>query len=960
MARPGFFNDNINRDYPFLHDWFDGHKVVDTDPESPTYKECIETQTNGPLPGWRVKDLPDYAVADFGCVMGVESGYVEGIHSVWLQQVRRKASTISYEFHSDAPGLNGRALIFDRDITASDFVTEMVKDVVATDEALYGWPPCDNTQYPLDCEPNVSSCGHVATEMPKAEQGKIVAACSGHSGPSVGVDCGACDDSCILVDWHTPFPNQAGFIAELWDVTNNTLVRKSGVEGPCESVSDWYQTSCCNGVNPGTTQQLLYGPWAISDCNSYKLKLWFYDGAKAQCDGTMIFHGESNIFSCCGEAVADSSDPILPGAGGEVPDVTVIPPETPNATPLGCCWCFDQEGQLDIITDTHPWTSVFPWHINFKFEDSKNCVTTGNPDVQCGYASKCFTLSEDTTIKIKLDGEIEKQNPGFDMVKVIIKDGEGKRVAILEDLSDAFGGACEMVVRSSSREFTLPPGDYEIEVFISSIDGRYHRTAYWNIEIEGLDESNEASPCCGCNPPNPLPGCSSTAMEPEPECPCEPCGHIDPDCSATSPPLWEGYMVSGSIDRLAEVLADCQIIQGRIPVEPALMQSLAGGHVQSVSVANAERTKATSAEGCREICFEGQECETDCMACGCLSGDVYFKEGYNSVIAEDELTNTLIFSASVGSGEGEPCSEVPICDSEKNMLANTPGITTLSGASTCGEVVMSINGVGGKYFHIEGSNGVEVTPYPEFNRIIVDVNLQDLALCKIAETTECATCPPYSTDPCDCGPAIIATTTDTICGDEKGACSYDVVCVSSLWSDLKPGINATVETKYNDGPIILSWGFKSDGKKEKLTFKGSAPPTATVKFDTDYTLGQLAYTYVNTTDYPLTGVTLKLDLTIGVSNKVISTHNLPLEIAEGVISLNKDVPYTIKSKAGLELVIVGFKSDATTSKSFTVAEGTTKSVDLVVQFKQQNECCHPSTDPLYSTCCKPTPCVESS
>ena len=50
------------------------------------------------------------------------------------------------------------------------------------------------------------------------------------------------------------------------------------------------------------------------------------------------------------------------------------------------------------------------------------------------------------------------------------------------------------------------------------------------------------------------------------------------------------------------------------------------------------------------------------------------------------------------------------------------------------------------------------------------------------------------------------------------------------------------------------------------------------------------------------------------------------------------------------MVIVGFKSDATISKSFTAAEGTTKSVDLVVQFKKQDGHPYPETDILYDTC----------
>lgn len=429
--------------------------------------------------------------------------------------------------------------------------------------------------------------------------------------------------------------------------------------------------------------------------------------------------------------------------------------------------------------------------------------------------------------------------------------------------------------------------------------------------------------------------------------PCEVCEYDVPDCSATSPPLWEGYMVSGSMDRLAASLADCKIVQGPVPLEPALIQNLAGGHVQSVGVANATRTRVTSAEGCREICFEEESCEADCISCGCVNGDVLFKEGYNSGIRQDDLGNTLTFSGVVGGGAGEPCAEVPICEAEKNIIANTPGITTLSGGPTCGDVLMSINGIGSKYFYIHGGKGVNISPYPDFNRIIIDVNLQDLALCVSDYTDVCVPYPQYSSDPCDCGPSISPTTKD-------GVSSYDVTCVSGTWDTLIPGTNSSVTNSTNAGPVSMAWGFKSSGTntKEKLSFKGTSPPTAKVNIKTDHILGQITYDYENTTEHLLTGVTLQLDVTLMGSNRVNSNHPLPLTITDGTISLDKDVPFTIKSVAGIEMVIVGFKSlvDGTISKSFTAPEGGATSVDLVVQFKGQDGAPYPETDPLYDTC----------
>jgi hypothetical protein len=113
MARPGFYNENLNRDYPFIHLASD--------------------------------DIPDSAIADFGCVMGVASGFIAGTHSVWLSKIRAIGNWIEFIFSTDAPGLAGKVLSFKRELTDKRYTTSYEE---ASD-------PDDITQ--VDCAEDCSS-----------------------------------------------------------------------------------------------------------------------------------------------------------------------------------------------------------------------------------------------------------------------------------------------------------------------------------------------------------------------------------------------------------------------------------------------------------------------------------------------------------------------------------------------------------------------------------------------------------------------------------------------------------------------------------------------------------------------------------------------------------------------------------------------------------------------------------
>jgi hypothetical protein len=93
MPRPGFYNDNEYRAYPFIF-----------------------------VPN--VDLIPNSAIVDCGIIMGLDSEFEAGTHSVWLKTVRRLNNIFEFEFDTDAPGAANKPLIFRREATAAEWLTE--------------------------------------------------------------------------------------------------------------------------------------------------------------------------------------------------------------------------------------------------------------------------------------------------------------------------------------------------------------------------------------------------------------------------------------------------------------------------------------------------------------------------------------------------------------------------------------------------------------------------------------------------------------------------------------------------------------------------------------------------------------------------------------------------------------------------------------------------------------------
>ena len=192
-------------------------------------------------------------------------------------------------------------------------------------------------------------------------------------------------------------------------------------------------------------------------------------------------------------------------------------------------------------------------------------------------------------------------------------------------------------------------------------------------------------------------------------------------------PIWDGYLVTGTMETLATILpSGCTLSAGlgEVRVEPALIRSLAGHYVRTVNLANDDRTRAEAPDGCPDLEYSYATGETYIQA-ECIVGRPRMKAGYNAVIYQDNLDNSITIGASVGAGEGEPCEEIPLFAEE----VPPAGRTTLDGAERCNETIRSINGVGGRILNLRTGIGASQINVPDKHKIIIDVDMNGLAVC---------------------------------------------------------------------------------------------------------------------------------------------------------------------------------------------------------------------------------------
>lgn len=191
---------------------------------------------------------------------------------------------------------------------------------------------------------------------------------------------------------------------------------------------------------------------------------------------------------------------------------------------------------------------------------------------------------------------------------------------------------------------------------------------------------------------------------------------------------WEGYLVTGNLEELSEVLPNTgDALLGdstEAIVEPGLHQNLGKSSLTTINLANADRSRVTAPPNCQDIAIPSSV-QPIYIDRECVIGPVRWEAGYNCNITQQSADNSIIISGEVGGGRGEPCEEVPLYDSEEPPA----GSNLLSGGPGCNEVIRSINGVGGRVFDVFGGSGVDVTADTQNHRLTINMNMNNLALC---------------------------------------------------------------------------------------------------------------------------------------------------------------------------------------------------------------------------------------
>lgn len=745
--RPGFLNDNRNRAYPFI--------------------------------AGRTGTIPDCAVVDFGSTMLAGAGYIEGEHSVWLEWIRRIGSTIEFCFRSDAPGLLDKALIFQRDKTDPHYVTSFAYAQSAlTQEQLDAACECG---FNAVCNPSFSATEAEASSLELVESGSSSSyqdAClDKYPGSSVyawqvTAGCTQVDDLLriqvaplsiesalqIVQDFYTG--QDLKLYADVVSVSSTSGQVVISLNGPDENTVISQVTANAPGLY-GVTGKVPAGGTVYVKIRAVNLSTT--DDYFAEVDNVSLQYCVSND-SSYSEPLPDPevcpSDTVWEGflVTGDMPcllkyleDCTRV-----GGVPGG-------EGAVDVLflTDTTGSMGNYINTIKAVFSPLANTVTELLPQVSFLWAAANYKDFEDgpeyasgVVINSKFTSNIGAVQSA---IGVWSAGGGGdqpeQNLAALLRVAQHWADADVLAGREDAQRMIIWGGD--VPGWENGSKGKPHPTLMATIQalvearikVFAINNQSEGSGLDGICPR--LSGIAVSGLQ-----------QASTIINATGGQL-ENNVSQNDAERIARIVADAIITTVEIPptvvgsslegpafVEPSRTKNLDGSYVRSFVLANADRTRATSPEGCRDLCWPFAR-QDFYVRCECVSSEVRFVGGCNAVVRTDTNTNAIIIDGDPGGGDDCRCGE---------QVAVTPleapprGRTRLDGALGCDEIVRSFNGVSRQIIRLYGGKGVTVRDMPEFHRIVIDIDLHSLALCPAPAPEIAAVCIPPSSDPCDCGP----------------------------------------------------------------------------------------------------------------------------------------------------------------------------------------------------------------
>lgn len=180
-------------------------------------------------------------------------------------------------------------------------------------------------------------------------------------------------------------------------------------------------------------------------------------------------------------------------------------------------------------------------------------------------------------------------------------------------------------------------------------------------------------------------------------------------------PVWFGFLTTGQLGVIASILPTDDVVEFDEEdwlVEPATVQQIDPGGVESINLANYDRTYTNPAPGCDMIVLPPSGALV--IGARCLTGSIEFVEGFNAIIRQSTADSRLTFMAQRGEGAGMPCEEIATISNSSISLS-----PFLSGGPRCEDLIRTVNGVGGPHVQVTGAKGVDVYQHPSLEHILV-------------------------------------------------------------------------------------------------------------------------------------------------------------------------------------------------------------------------------------------------
>jgi len=185
----------------------------------------------------------------------------------------------------------------------------------------------------------------------------------------------------------------------------------------------------------------------------------------------------------------------------------------------------------------------------------------------------------------------------------------------------------------------------------------------------------------------------------------------------------KAWLTTGHLDNLTSILDSTGKYLRRadqeIKILPARIQLMYSSFVSEINIANSPRTIAP------DFCLPNISSSAYVINDENITGEVRFKPGYNSIVTQNNVTNTLEFEAKKGEGEGEPCGEIMLSPAEDRPY----GSKLFSGGPQCGELVKTINGVQGPKITFIPGHGIDFVQDIDTHTIYVVPSMRNLAIC---------------------------------------------------------------------------------------------------------------------------------------------------------------------------------------------------------------------------------------